>query len=271
MGYGRWLQRVLAIGLGIVVIGAAPIGTLFVSEAAESPWEQTGGPTGAPMESVVISPTNPLVLYSAGYGGGVYKSTNGGEKWVLQPIRDYKPEEQLRSLVLNPAAPDTLYVVGVHGVSKSTDGGATWAASNSGIRGCHLNVTILVMDPTSPITLYIGTTHCPGDSPGALYKSTDGGRRWTDITGLIDPHVFDEVCALGACGSEVYAGLRDTTGNADGEVYHSSDGGKTWSQVILDDQQARMRTVRSSTRPIHVRLGSVWGAARIGCSPHASS
>jgi photosystem II stability/assembly factor-like uncharacterized protein len=202
-------------------------------QAAEPPWEQTGGPTGAPMESVVISPANASVLYSAGYGGGVYKSTNGGETWGLQPIRDYRPEEQLRSLVLNPAAPDTLYVVGAHGVSKSTDGGATWAASNNGIKECQLRLVTLAMDPTRPDTLYIGTGQCVGDSSGVVYKSTDGGRTWNDITGQMRLHVSDQVNALAACGPEVYVGLRDTTGEVDGEVYHSSDGGKTWTQVDL--------------------------------------
>jgi photosystem II stability/assembly factor-like uncharacterized protein len=223
-----WITRVLdlALFIGIFVSAGAQIN--------EPPWERTGGPTGAPMASVVMHPNNARILYASGKGGGVYKSVDGGDSWEFQPIPDCPPESVLHSLLINPKMPNTVYCAGVIGVLRSTDGGKTWRKVNNGIQDCHLNICVLVMDPTNPSTLYAATySHCPETTPGAIYKSTNGGEDWQNITGNIQLPLHHEVRALAVCGQEVYAGTRDNTGELDGYLYHSSDGGRLWSRVDL--------------------------------------
>jgi hypothetical protein len=61
-------------------------------------------------------------LYAGGAGGGVYKTTNGGQTWVM-PQKFCQPSEEIRDIKLLPD--NTLYAL-THLLHKSTDKGETW-------------------------------------------------------------------------------------------------------------------------------------------------
>src|SRR5206468_9545966 len=104
--------------------------------------EQTGSGTGvgAPysagrVAALAVDPRDPKVVYMGAAGGGVWKTTDGGQHWT--PLTDDQPSLATGAIALAPSNPDIVYVgTGEQnnsgdsyygaGVLKSTDGGATW-------------------------------------------------------------------------------------------------------------------------------------------------
>ena len=141
------------------------------------------------INTLVIDPTNSATLYAATQAG-VYKSTTSAASWgvvntgLLQPQSDgsTRSNPPIRSLVINPNAPGTLYagargafalsgVTALTTVFKTTDGGANWTAVRNGF-GNFNTVWSLALDPVTPTTVYAGTL---GDTDAYLTKLNSNG------------------------------------------------------------------------------------------------
>ena len=154
---------------------------------------------------VTISQSNPdLVWVGAGesnnrqstsWGGGVYKSTDGGKTFQLMGLRESR---HINRIVIDPSNNDVVLVAatgplfgpgGDRGVYKTTDGGRTWRQVLKGDDDTGAND--LEMSATDSKLLYATTyqrrrTACcmNGGGPGSgIWRSTDGGDTWTRITG----------------------------------------------------------------------------------------
>jgi photosystem II stability/assembly factor-like uncharacterized protein len=205
----------------------------------EPPWEQTGGPTGAPMDSVAMHPGNPSILYASGIGGGVYRTFDGGESWQLRAIDDSPAHVRIHSLTINPKEPNIIHAASVGGVLRSTDNGDTWHRKNRGIDSCHLNIRVLALDPVNPNEIYVGTgSHCPNTSPGAIYRSTDNGETWSNISAGLGMRIYTGVEALDVLDRKIYVGLRDHRGEECGHLFHSLDAGRIWTRVDFGQPDA---------------------------------
>lgn len=212
--------------------------------------------------AIAVAPSNPDVIYAGTgesdirgdmiTGDGVFKSTDAGKTWQYAGLRDTRTTT---GIVVDPTDPDVVYVSsmghvfqpGTHrGVFKSTDGGKTWH------RILYVNSKTgaidLVMDPNDPDTLYAAMWQAQrtpwsltSGGPGSgLYKSTDGGAHWHDIT----RHAGLPRGVLGRIGitaSKSHPGTLYTIMQAkDGGVFRSDDAGKTWRRVN-DDMKLRQR------------------------------
>ncbi|HEU4388206.1 MAG TPA: hypothetical protein VFV34_10435, partial [Blastocatellia bacterium] len=112
------------------------------------------GPPGGWVISLAIDPKDTRVVYAGLHGGGIIKSTDGGETWfgANQGLQDLT----VMPIVIDPKNTKTLYV-GTHvGIYKSTDGAKTWSSSFGGLT--NADVWGLTIDPKRPETLYAGTT-----------------------------------------------------------------------------------------------------------------
>jgi photosystem II stability/assembly factor-like uncharacterized protein len=139
------------------------------------------GPWGASVNAIAIDPTNPANLYAGAWSGGIFKSTNGGEKWTA--INSDMPIRDILSIAVDPEKPTTIYAGTPYGVYKSVNGGGNWVEFSNGLAGHY--VTVLKIDPTKPSTIYAA-----GMQNYGIYKSTNGGRSWKAINdGLIDLNV----------------------------------------------------------------------------------
>jgi photosystem II stability/assembly factor-like uncharacterized protein len=154
---------------------------------------------------VTISQTNPdLVWVGAGesnnrqstsWGGGVYRSTNGGTTFQHMGLADSK---HINRIVIDPNNNDVVLVAatgplfgpgGDRGVYKTTDGGSTWRKVLAGDEWTGAND--LVMSPTNPRILFASTYQrvrngcCMngGGTGSGIWRSTDGGDTWTRLTG----------------------------------------------------------------------------------------
>jgi len=130
----------------------------------------------------VVDPSNEGVLYSA--SNAVYKSEDRGDSWT--PISDYLSESgSIQSLALSFSDPQVLYAGTTEGVIwTTTDGGESWEDVTGG-NFPPRNVTRIAIDPTDAQTIYAvfgGFDLQTPDSPGHVFRTTDGGRSWEDIS-----------------------------------------------------------------------------------------
>ncbi len=119
------------------------------------------------VRALAIDPVTPTTLYAGTGGGGVYKSTNGGNNWSVMNtglLNNGLPEREAVAFAIDPASPSTLYVgTGTEGIGsassfrggvfKSTNGGTSWSATNF----TDTLVNALAIDPVAPSTIYAGT------------------------------------------------------------------------------------------------------------------
>ncbi len=207
----------------------------------------------APVGAIDVSLSNPAILY-AGMGesltrqdvtpgDGVYKSTDGGETWTHVGLEDTKHIAKVR---IHPTNPDIVYVAAAgdlfgtnpeRGIYRSRDGGETWAqVLYKSERASALDLT---MDPMNPDVLYASLNHLQrlpwdqisGGPDSGLYKTTDGGDTWMDITR--NPGLPTGV--VGKIGLAVSPPRPDRVWALveadDGGLFRSDDRGQTWRQI----------------------------------------
>ena len=125
------LRRVLLIGLLILL----SIGQTGSVSAGINVWT-SHGPEGGQICALAIDPATPTTLYAGTYGGGVFKSTNGGGNWsaVNTGLTDtlFVPWRLTRR-----RRPPSMRGQG-GGVFKSTNGGGNWSAVNTGLTDTYV-------------------------------------------------------------------------------------------------------------------------------------
>ncbi len=213
--------------------------------------------------AVAVAPSNPDIIYigmgesalrgNIMTGDGIYKSTDDGKTWKHMGLAD---TEMIARVVVDPHDPNRVYVAALghpwkpnaeRGIFRSTDGGQTWKKVL--YRGDKTGGIDLVIDPNHPDVLYAALWEAWRNSwgmssggPGCgLFKSTDGGDTWTELThnpgmpkGIIGRI---GVTVSGANSNRVYAVVE----NANGGVFRSDDGGATWTRVN-DENKIRQRS-----------------------------
>jgi photosystem II stability/assembly factor-like uncharacterized protein len=212
--------------------------------------------------AIAVSESNPDVVYvgmgetelrgNIIQGDGVYKSTDGGKTFTHVGLEKTLAIARIR---IHPSNPDIVYVAALgdpygatseRGIFKSTDGGQTWTKSL--FRNERTGAVDLSMDVGRPDVLYAGlwevfrTPHSlSSGGPGSgLFKTTDGGGTWKEISGNegLPKPVWGKVgvAVSGADTNRVYAIIEA----ADGGVFVSDDAGQTW-KIINDDRRLRQR------------------------------
>ena len=187
-------------------------------------------------------------------GDGVYKSTDAGSTWEHLGLVESQNIARIR---IHPENCDVAWVAafGQHsadnperGVYKTTDGGETWDLTL--FKSEKAGAADLVMDPNDPDVLYATVWEAwrkswgmsSGGFDSGLWKSTDGGETWADITSSLGldpagPIGKMGVAVSGANSDRVWVIVEHVPG---GGVYRSSDAGGSWEQVN-DERKLRQR------------------------------
>ena len=234
--------------------GTSTIGDLAISPSnSDIVWVGTG-------EANIFRSSNP--------GCGVWKTTDGGETWTHMGLEE---TFTISRILVHPDNPDIVYVAATghewtknreRGLYKTTDGGEHWEQIL--YKGPESGVNDLVMDPRDPEILYASIwqrTRLKWNDPrtyenyknNGIWKSTDGGKNWKQLTDGLPPSKFMGRTGIGVARSNpdvVYAfvddyelaykaeeGKLDSYGRPQVDVikgatlYRSNDAGDTWKQV----------------------------------------
>ncbi len=232
-------------------VGFADITLIRSNDAGASwTWSATGDPWLNTMYRVVFDPSTPGKMYGAAstehnipewggisdatsYTGGVVVSTNSGATW--SKLGTGLPAEPCTDVLIDPTSPASARVMYAtmyySGVWKSVDGGATWVQKPGVGFLSNKHAWRLARDAATG-TLYCLVTATRTDSTfsrGGLWKSSDGGDSWTQITsGLLawptDVAVVDV--------NTIYLSVADGGGYSQSAVWKTTNGGHAWTQVL---------------------------------------
>ena len=234
---------------------------------------------------IAVAPSNPDIvwvgtgeanIFRASMAGlGVYKSTDAGRTWTHMGLTD---TQTIGRVLVHPTNPDVVYVAAtghewtdneMRGVFKTTDGGRNW--TKIFYKSPRTGANDLVMDPRDPNVLYAAMWQRirrkwsdprvePGYKEGGVFKTTDGGKTWTDVSqGLPAPehrgrigvdiarsqpdtiYAFVDNYEIGRMAKP---GQNDAYGRPmpegkgfikGADVYRSDDGGTSWRQTSRQD------------------------------------
>lgn len=216
----------------------------------------------ASVGAIAVSTSDPNVIYvgmgettirsNVSHGDGVYRSTDGGKSWTHLGLANTR---NIARVCIHPQNPDLVYIAALghahgpnpeRGLYRSSDGGKTWEQIL--YRSDKAGAIDLAMDPNNPRILYASFweahrkpyTLVSGGEDCGVFKSTDGGDTWTEITrkpGLPAGMLGKIGLAVSPARENRIWALIDAE---DGAVFRSDDGGESWER-LSEDRNLRAR------------------------------
>ena len=239
--------------------------------------------TVASIGALAVAPSAPDTIYvgsgestlrdSVGYGNGVYKSTDAGKTWTHLGLDD---TQHIGKIAVDPRNPNVVVVAAIghlyspnaeRGVFKSVDGGKSWRKVL--FKNNDVGAVDVVIDPTNSRVVYACLwntrrppwyTYAPTNGPGGgIFKSTDGGATWRQLTNglpkegigrsgiVVAPSKPDRLYAVVDClvadpnapppppppaGAGGRAGAQAPQGQ--GGFFRSDDAGASWTKMSGD-------------------------------------
>ena len=248
--------------------------TFYMAQVNGGVWKTTdAGRTWVPIfddqdtgsiGSIVVAPSDANVVYvgsgeglhrpDLSTGNGVYKSTDAGATWTHLGLRD---SQQIPNMAVDPRNASRMFVAALghpygpneeRGIFRTTDGGKTFQKvlykdENTG--GNDVDI-----DPSNPDVVY-ATMWEERQGPwensvwagtgGGIFKSTDGGTTWKQLTNGL-PHVVQANLAISLANPKrIFASIAgaETPGMLDGargaqSLYRSDDAGESWTRITTD-------------------------------------
>lgn len=233
-------------------------GGIWKTEDGGRHWQNiSDGYFGGSVGSIAVAKSDPNVLYAGGgeqtvrgnvsSGFGLWKSEDAGKTWSFSGL---PKSRHIPRIVVDPNDHQVVYAAVLgdlykptveRGVYKSTDGGKQWvkvlfANENAG-------ATDLIIDPNNPRVLYASTWNVrrtpyslsSGGPGSALWKSTDYGATWTEIStndGFPEGTLGIIGITVSPVDSERLWAMVEH--KEKGGVYRSDDGGQSWRRLNQD-------------------------------------
>jgi photosystem II stability/assembly factor-like uncharacterized protein len=211
--------------------------------------------------AIAVAPSDPNIVYVASgeglhrpdlsVGNGIYKSTDAGRTWTHLGLTHFALEDgqQIPALAVDPRDPNKVFAAVLghpygpneeRGLYRSIDGGQNWQKVIS--KDENTGASDVEIDPSNPDVIYASMWEARQgpwedgnkfDGTGGLFKSTDGGATWNQLTAGLPKDLAQIYVAIAPSDSRrLYA----TLGTASGKlgVYRSDDAGANWMQITDD-------------------------------------
>jgi photosystem II stability/assembly factor-like uncharacterized protein len=205
--------------------------------------------------AIDVSDSNPNVIYvgtgseairsNVIVGRGVYKSTDAGRTWQFAGLRDVG---QIGQVKIHPKNPEIAYVAAIgnpfgwgpeRGVFRTKDGGKTWEKVL--FINDQTGAVSVAINWSNPNEIYAGAwrgqrkpwTIISGGpaAEGGVYKSTNGGDRWTRVSAGFPDDLIGKVWVDVAQSNPNVVYAQVEAKGAQGGLYRSADSGATWTLV----------------------------------------
>ncbi len=190
----------------------------------------------------------PQEAYFGATGGGLWKTTDGGENWA--PVTDgLIRSASVGAVAVSESNPDVIYIgmgetcirgniMPGDGVYKSTDAGKTW--THMGLAESH-GIAKIRIHPTNPDIVWVaafGKYSVPNEERG-VFKSTDGGKTWRKVLYRDDKSAAIDISLDANNPNILYAALWEayrkeyqmSSGGPGSGLFKSNDGGEHWTEI----------------------------------------
>jgi len=251
---------------------------------------------GGRVTDVTGIPGNPKVYYVGAAGGGLWKSTDGGESW-----KQLLPDADSASIGAVAVAPsnhqdvwagtgepnvrnDTLTGGGVY---FSPDGGKSWKFMGLKKAGQIANIVVDPANPDVVLVAALGNPWKPNRERG-VFRTDDGGKTWHKVLYVNDKTGASDVIMDPRNPNVLFAGMWSVrrypwdlvNGSKTGGVWKSTDNGKTWKKLsdgLPGGETGRITLAAAPSNPDHVyalivtRHGMLWSSRDQGSHWHKVS
>lgn len=182
---------------------------------------------GGRMTCHAFNPLNSQTLLSGAAGGGLWKSTNGGDFWF--PLTDDLPSLRISAIAFHPQDTNHLLmgtgfyhgnsftIVPGIGLLESFDGGETWLPNSLQFPFANgISISRIVWDRSDPMRVYVGASN-------GVWRSTDAGLSWENTL----PGRISDLEVVAATPERLYAAIHSVG------IYRSDNNGQDW--VLLSN------------------------------------
>ncbi|WP_297793738.1 glycosyl hydrolase [uncultured Eudoraea sp.] len=203
---------------------------------------------------------DPLTYYMGTTGGGLWKTSDAGQRW--ENISDgFFETGSVGAVAVSASHPNIVYVgMGEHaprgvmtsygdGVYKSIDAGKSW--KKMGLSKTQ-HISRIVIHPDNPDVVYVaaqGALHAPTEERG-IYKSLDGGESWEKVLFVNSLTGCSELSMDPDTPEVLYAAMWHhqrkpdivISGGSGSGLYKSVDGGRNWTELLegLPEEKGKM-------------------------------
>ena len=230
---------------------SAVVATAFDSSTfAALAWRNIGPFRGGRANAVVGIPSQPMTYFAGYTGGGLWRTDDAGISW--RNISDgFFRTSSIGAIAVAPSDANVIYVgTGEHairgqsstygdGVYKSTDQGRTW--THMGLASAR-QISAVRVHPQNPEVVYVAVQgdRWKGTADRGIYRSTDGGKSWTQILKGENATSGASDLSMDATNPRIlYAAMWDhqrmpwtvRSGGPGSGIWKSTDGGVTWNRL----------------------------------------
>lgn len=245
-----WLVVAALVGTPMLASSVTDLaGQTFDPKLYESlEWQNIGPARGGRSTAVAGSAARPFEYYFGATGGGLWKTTDGGQNW--EPVTDGQiNSSSVGAVQVCEANPDIVYigtgetelrgnVMQGDGVYKSTDAGKTWR--HMGLAATQ-NIGRIRIHPQDCNTVWVAAfgVHSAPNPERGVFKSNNGGETWRKVL-YRDPNTGASDITIDPNNPAVmYASLWEawrkswgmSSGGPGSGLFKSVDFGETWTEI----------------------------------------
>jgi photosystem II stability/assembly factor-like uncharacterized protein len=237
---------------------------------------------GGRIDDIAVVEGNPSIIYLGYATGGIWKTTNNGTTWT--PIFDTYPVSSIGDIAIAPSNPDVIYVgtgepnnrqsssFGA-GVYKSIDAGKTFEYVGLEETQSIGRIVVHPKDPNIAYVAAVGHLFGPNKERG-LYKTTDGGKTWTNTKFIDEDTGFTDVVMDPSKPDVLFAASYQRRrqpwgfngGGPGSALWKTTDGGRTWAKLTGNGLPDHAIVGRIGLDIARSKPGTIYASIEVGPS-----